>query len=33
VKREVDDLEVTFDFFKAKDVSEEELDAQFKKAR
>src|SRR5882672_4198866 len=32
VKREIDDTEVTFDFFKAKDVSEEEMDAQFKKA-
>jgi peptide chain release factor 2 len=32
VKREMDDLGVTFDFFKAKDVPEEELDAQFKKA-
>jgi|GEM_PF-7038825 len=32
VKREIDDLEVTFEFFKAKEVSEEELDAQFKKA-
>jgi peptide chain release factor 2 len=32
VKREVDDTEVTFDFFKSKDVSEEEMDAQFKKA-
>jgi len=32
VKREVDDLEVTYDFFKSKDVPEEELDAQFKKA-
>jgi peptide chain release factor 2 len=32
VKREIDDLEVTFEFFKAKEVSEDELDAQFKKA-
>jgi peptide chain release factor 2 len=32
VKREVDDAEVTFDFWKAKDVSEEEMEAQFKKA-
>ncbi|MBK6830411.1 MAG: peptide chain release factor 2 [Flavobacteriales bacterium] len=32
VKREVDDAEVTFDFFKAKEVSEEEMDAQFKKS-
>ena len=32
VKREVDDAEVTFDFFKAKEVSEEEMDAQFAKA-
>ncbi|MBK7270840.1 MAG: peptide chain release factor 2 [Flavobacteriales bacterium] len=32
VKREVDDLEVTYDFFKAKEVPEEEVDAQFKKA-
>ena len=32
VKREVDDAEVTFDFYKAKDVSEEEMDAQFAKA-
>ncbi len=32
VKREVDDAEVTFDFWKAKDVSEEEMEAQFAKA-
>ncbi len=32
VKREVDDAEVTFEFYKAKDVSEEEMDAQFAKA-
>ena len=32
VKREVDDAEVTFEFWKAKDVSEEEMEAQFKKA-
>ena len=32
VKREVDDAEVTFEFFKSKDASEEELEAQFKKA-
>ena len=32
VKRDVDDAEVTFDFFKAKEVSEEEMDAQFKKS-
>jgi peptide chain release factor 2 len=32
VKREIDDLEVTFEFFKAKEVSEDELEAQFKKA-
>ena len=31
VKREVDDLGVVFEFFKAKDVPEEELEAQFKK--
>jgi peptide chain release factor 2 len=31
VKREVDDAEVTFDFWKTKDVSEEEMEAQFKK--
>ena len=32
VQREVDDLGVVYEFFKAKEVSEEELDAQFKKA-
>ncbi len=32
VKREVDDTEVTYEFFKSKDASEEELEAQFKKA-
>ena len=32
VKREVDDAEVTFEFWKAKDVTEEEMEAQFKKA-
>ena len=32
VKREVDDAEVTFEFFKSKDASEEELEAQYKKA-
>jgi peptide chain release factor 2 len=32
VKREVDDAEVTYEFFKSKDASEEELEAQFKKA-
>jgi peptide chain release factor 2 len=32
VKREIDDTVVTFEFFKAKEVSEEEMDAQFKKA-
>ena len=32
VKREMDDLGVMFDFWKAKEVSEEEVDAQFKKA-
>lgn len=32
VKREVDDVSVIYDFFKAKEVSEDELDAQFKKA-
>ncbi len=32
VKREVDDTEVTYEFFKAKEVSEEELEAQFNKA-
>ncbi len=32
VKREVDDAEVTFEFWKAKDVSEEEMEAQFSKA-
>ena len=32
VKREVDDSEVTFEFWKAKDVSEEEMETQFKKA-
>ena len=32
VRREVDDLEVTFEFFKAREVSEEELDTQFRKA-
>jgi DNA-binding protein H-NS len=32
VKREIDDLGVIFEFFKAKEVSEEELEAQFKKA-
>ncbi|MEO5584157.1 MAG: PCRF domain-containing protein, partial [Flavobacteriales bacterium] len=32
VKREVDDTEVTYEFFKAKEVSEDELEAQFKKA-
>ncbi|MBK8613507.1 MAG: peptide chain release factor 2 [Flavobacteriales bacterium] len=32
VKREVDDAEVTFDFFKAKDVSEDEMDTQYTKA-
>ncbi len=31
VKREVDDVEVMFDFFKAKEVSEDDLEAQFKK--
>ena len=32
VKREVDDAEVTYEFFKAKEASEKELEAQFKKA-
>lgn len=32
VKREMDDLGVMFEFWKAKDVSEEEVDVQFKKA-
>ncbi len=32
VKREMDDLGVMFDFWKAKEVSEEELEGQFKKA-
>jgi len=32
VKREVDDAAVMFDFFKAKEISEDELEAQFKKA-
>ncbi|HPF89898.1 MAG TPA: peptide chain release factor 2 [Flavobacteriales bacterium] len=32
VKREMDDLGVIFDFWKAKEVTEEEVDAQFKKA-
>ncbi|HEY0978929.1 MAG TPA: peptide chain release factor 2 [Flavobacteriales bacterium] len=32
VKREVEDAAVMFDFFKAKEVSEEELEAQYKKA-
>jgi peptide chain release factor 2 len=32
VKREIDDLGVVYEFFKAKDVSEEELEAQFNKA-
>lgn len=32
VKREIDDAAVMYDFFKAKEVSEEELEAQFKKA-
>ena len=32
VKREIDDLGVMYDFFKAKEVSEAELEAQFKKA-
>ncbi|MBK7553220.1 MAG: peptide chain release factor 2 [Flavobacteriales bacterium] len=32
VKREVDDAVVTLEFYKAKEVSEEELEAQFKKA-
>ncbi len=32
VKREVDDAAVMFDFFKAKEVSEEELETQYKKA-
>ena len=32
VKREVDDAAVMFDFWKAKEVSEEELEAQFRKA-
>ncbi len=32
VKREVDDTEVTYEFFKSKDASEEELEAQFNKA-
>ncbi len=32
VKREVDDTEVTYEFFKAKEVGEDELEAQFKKA-
>ncbi len=32
VKREIDDLGVVYEFFKAKEVSEEELDAQYKKA-
>ncbi|MBS1583120.1 MAG: peptide chain release factor 2 [Bacteroidetes bacterium] len=32
VKREVDDAAVMYDFFKAKEVSEDELEAQFKKA-
>ncbi len=31
VKREIDDVGVMYEFFKAKDVSEEELEAQFKK--
>ena len=31
VKRELDDLGVIFDFWKAKDVTEEEVEAQFKK--
>ncbi|MEO8590228.1 MAG: peptide chain release factor 2 [Flavobacteriales bacterium] len=32
VKREIDDVGVMYEFFKAKDVSEEEVEAQFKKA-
>lgn len=32
VKREVDDTEVTYEFFKSKDASEEELEIQFNKA-
>jgi peptide chain release factor 2 len=32
VQREIDDLGVVYEFFKAKDVPEEELDVQFKKA-
>jgi peptide chain release factor 2 len=32
VKREVDDTEVTFEFWKAKDVSEEEMEVQYAKA-
>ncbi len=32
VKREVDDAEVTYEFFKSKDASEEELEAQYAKA-
>ena len=32
VKREIDDVGVMFEFWKAKEVSEEELEAQFKKA-
>lgn len=32
VKRELDDLGVIFDFWKAKEVTEEEVEAQFKKA-
>jgi len=32
VKREIDDVGVMYEFFKAKDVTEEEVEAQFKKA-
>ncbi len=32
VKREVDDTEVTYEFFKSKDASEDELETQFNKA-
>ncbi|MCO6483033.1 MAG: peptide chain release factor 2 [Flavobacteriales bacterium] len=32
VKREVDDAEVTYEFFKSKDATEQELEAQYKKA-
>src|SRR5690606_24709060 len=32
VKREVDDAEVTYEFFKSKEATEDEMEAQFKKA-